>query len=163
MLRLSKSDEEFQRIYRDHEAGVRRALLGMTGNSSIAEELTQEAFIKAWKGLAQFGLRSSLKTWIYKIAINLGRDWLRVHKNTHSPSIPEVGEENFSVETLAIQEALSEVDEDTRSILVLHYYEGMKLQEMARVLEIPLGTVKSRLHTAKGRLQQLLLKKGFNV
>lgn len=164
MLRLGKSDEEFQEIYRIHQGGVRRTLQGMTGNSSIAEELTQEAFIKAWKGLPLFGFQSSLKTWLYKVAINIGRDWLRTHKHHSLPESHSIEEKSeASAETQAIQEALQELQEETRTLLVLHYYEGMKLLEISKVLEVPVGTIKSRLHGAKRSLQKILMEKGFNV
>lgn len=79
MIRFGKSDRDFETVYQSYSGSIHRTLLGMTGNHSVAEELTQEAFLKAWKGLPQFGFRSSLKTWLYQVAINVGRDWLRSH------------------------------------------------------------------------------------
>ena len=162
MLRFGKSDKDFQDVYRDYSANIHRTLRGMVGNESIAEELTQEAFIKAWKSLPQFGFRSSLKTWVYQVAINVGRDWLRSHKgmtltSSEAESAPDKNEQQ------AIHEALLEMDEDARTILVLFYWEGMKQEEMSHILKIPEGTVKSRLHTAKSKLKDLLLMKGFDV
>ena len=164
MIRFGKSDKDFQDAYHEFSGNIHRTLRGMIGNEAIAEELTQEAFIKAWRGLPQFGFRSSLKTWLYQVAINVGRDWLRSHKNLVSTSEFEVSDstENSS-ERKAVQEALLELDEDTRSILVLYYYEGMKQDEMGEVLGVPEGTIKSRMHSAKSKLRERLVLKGFDV
>lgn len=163
MLRFGKTEKDFQNAYRDYSGSIHRTLRGMTGNESIAEELTQEAFFKAWKGLPQFGFKSSLKTWIYQVAINVGRDWLRSHKgiSLHSQAETEVSADTD--EQNAIRESLLELDEDSRTILILFYWEGMKQDEMASVLNIPEGTVKSRLHSSRTKLKALLLMRGFEV
>lgn len=162
MLRLSKSEDEFQELYRAHYGSVRRTLNAMTGIASVAEELTQEAFLKSWRALPQFGFRSSMKTWVFQVAINLGRDWLRSHKNKPILQDEEITPE-LTVEQRAVQEALLELEEDTRTLLILFYYEGMDLSELSKVLSVPTGTVKSRLHAAKGKLRPILLSKGFDV
>jgi RNA polymerase sigma-70 factor, ECF subfamily len=166
MLRIGKSEKIFQDAYHAHAGSIHRTLKGMVGSESVAEELTQEAFIKAWKGLSQFGFRSSLKTWLYQVAINVGRDWLRSHKNRwQSCEIDNEypGQSEKTAEKKEVQEALLELEEEIRTILVLFYYEGMKQDEISRVLKIPEGTVKSRLHTAKIKLREKLLLKGFDV
>lgn len=163
MIRIGKSDKEFETVYQDYSGSIHRTLLGMTGNHSVAEELTQETFIKAWKGLPQFGFRSSLKTWIYQVAVNVGRDWLRGHK-TMALVAEESREENVNTsEQTAIREALLVMDEDSRMVIILYYWEGMNQEEMSLILSIPQGTVKSRLFTAKSRLREILLMKGFEV
>lgn len=154
-----KSEAEFQALYRSHYGRIRRTLIGMTGNGAIAEELTQETFLKAWKGLPLFSRRSQLSTWLYQVAINTGRDWLRTHK-TRAPLLDDVHEEP---ENLELQLALQEVEDEVRELLVLHYYEGLKLTEIAAVLKVPEGTVKSRLYNAKGKLKEKLLSKGYDV
>lgn len=163
MIRFGKSDKEFETVYHDYSGSIHRTLLGMTGNHSVAEELTQEAFLKAWKGLPQFGFRSSLKTWLYQVAINVGRDWLRSHASIALVPEPTSEDSVNKTEQLAIHEALLEMDEDSRTVLVLYYWEGMKQEEMSHILKIPEGTVKSRLFNAKSRLRELLLIKGFEV
>ena len=62
-----------------------------------------------------------------------------------------------------IAESLMELNEKPRALLVLHYYEGLSLIEISKILNIPVGTVKSRLHTAKSELKPILINKGFNV
>jgi RNA polymerase sigma-70 factor (ECF subfamily) len=132
---------------------------------TVAEELTQDAFIKAWKALPEFGLRSSLKTWIYQVAINVGRDWLRSHKtrNIDLSESNEEGNDSPTQEQLDIQEAILELEDDVREILVLFYFEGMKQEELSAILKVPSGTIKSRLHSARTKLKERLLHKGYDV
>lgn len=162
MLRFGKTERDFQDVYQAHAGGIHRTLKAMTGNHSIAEELTQEAFVKAWKALPQFGFRSSLKTWIYQVAINLGRDWLRGHKTLSLDHEHEAEYEEHS-ERQAIHESILELEEDSRNVVILYYGEGMKQDEMAKILSISEGTVKSRLFSAKSKLKHLLLQKGYDV
>ncbi|MFP5386958.1 MAG: RNA polymerase sigma factor [Bacteriovoracia bacterium] len=163
MIRFGKSKELFQEFYRTHYGRVRRTLSGMTGNFSVAEELTQEAFLKAWKGLPHFGFKSTLSTWIFQVAINVGRDWLRAHKTVSYSEGEAFEERGLTPEQRAVQESLLDLDEDARVVLILHYYEGMKIQEIGSVLKLPSGTIKSRLHSSKAKLKSLLLSKGFDV
>lgn len=162
MIRFGKTDKDFQDVYEAYAGGIHRTLHGMTGNHSIAEELTQEAFLKAWKGLPQFGFRSSIKTWVYQVAINLGRDWLRGHKTL---SLEAGYEEHYEVnsEQEAIHESLLLLDEESRAVIILFYWEGMKQDEMAKILSVPEGTVKSRLFSARSKLKEMLLQRGYDV
>lgn len=159
-----KSENEFQQFYRTHGVRVRRTLHGMVGNYATAEELTQEAFLKAWNNLGAFGFKSKLSTWIYQIAINTALDWLRSHKSGQRVLEDNIGNENaFTPEKRAVAEALMELDEANRSLLVLHYYEDLNQNEIGKILRVPEGTVKSRLYQAKILLRPLLLKRGFDV
>ncbi len=164
MIFIKKSEKDFQEFYRTHGIRVRRTLQGMVGNISTAEELTQEAFLKAWKNLGTFSFKSSLSTWIYQIAINTALDWLRSHKSKWVPQeVTEISSGDTTPESIAISEALMELEENIRALLVLHYYEGLSLAEIGKVLSIPVGTVKSRLHHAKALLKPLLMNRGFSV
>ncbi len=161
---FNKSQENFKSLYRSHAASLQRFIQGMVKNSSVAEELTQESFLKAWKALPQFGFKSTLKTWVYSVALNTARDWLRSHR--HSIEWNEINEtidKTESPETRAVREGLSQLDEDTRALLMLHYYDDLTQKEMGIILKIPEGTVKSRLFKAKGALKQILLQQGFDV
>jgi RNA polymerase sigma-70 factor (ECF subfamily) len=166
MIQL-KTERAFTDLYASHAGGVRRFLRGMLGgNTQQAEELTQEAFLKAWRALPTFAFKSTMKTWVYTVALNTARDWLRGHGGRRfealSPTMPaDVHAE--TPETRAVREALLELDENTRALLMLHYYEDMGLAEIGQVLKVPEGTVKSRLHHAKSKLRPKLIAKGFDV
>lgn len=163
---LTKTEAAFEELYATQSGGVQRFVLGIVGNVSVAEEITQEAFMRAWKGLPLFSFRSSLKTWVYSVALNASRDWLRGHR--HRPpealrNFEAVTELPLSSEARAIRESLAELDEDTRILLMLHYYDDLDLGQIATILKVPTGTVKSRLHTAKNKLRPILERKGFDV
>lgn len=163
---LTKTENAFKDLYASQAGGVRRFVTGIVGNGSVAEEITQESFLKAWKALPSFAFRSTLKTWVYSVALNTARDWLRSHGGkTYVALDPDALEalEVESPETRAVREALMELDEDTRVILMLHYYDDLALSEIAKILGIPAGTVKSRLFAAKGKLRPKLVAKGFDV
>lgn len=164
MIYFGKNEKDFKEFYRTHGIRVRRTLQGMVGNHATAEELTQEAFLKAWTNLASFGFKSKLSTWIYQIAIYTALDWLRSHKTKWAQAIAdESSESELTPEKRAVTEALMELDEDNRALLVLHYYEGLNLKEIGMILKIPEGTVKSRLHQAKALLKPRLMKRGFDI
>lgn len=159
-----KTQDSFQSLYGTHAAAIQRFIQGMVKNSSIAEELTQDAFLKAWKSLPQFSFKSSLKTWVYAVALNTTRDWLRTHKHTlvwneeHAQS-----KDDEAPQTRALREALLQLNEETRALLLLHYYDDLSQKEVSRILQVPEGTVKSRLFKAKNDLRQILLQQGFDV
>jgi RNA polymerase sigma-70 factor (ECF subfamily) len=159
-----KTEESFQTLYRTHAAAIQRFIQGMVKDRSLAEELTQETFLKSWKALPQFSFKSTLKTWVYTVALNTTRDWIRSHKHTAEGTEtfgePEATEKP---ETRALQECLGKLAEDYRAILLLHYYDDLSQKEVGHILKIPEGTVKSRLFKAKLELKQLLIQQGFDV
>lgn len=162
MLQLGKSEDDFLALYSEYGKNIKRLLIGMTGNEAIADELMQEAFTKAWVKLPSFAFKSSLKTWVYQVAINVGRDWLRGHKNRNL-DFEENSLQETDIDKKSVQEALSSLPDEMREILILFYWEGMDHREMARVLEVPKGTVKSRLFTARTKLKEALLIKGYEL
>lgn len=161
MVIFRTSEEEFQALYQSHGKKIKRAIEGMTGSEAVAQELTHEAFLKAWTQLPYFMRKSKLSTWLYQIAINTARDYLRSHRR--APAIEENYVELLSPEKRAVREGLLEMEPDPREILVLHYYEGQSVEDIAVILEIAAGTVKSRLFEARKDLRERLLKKGFDV
>jgi RNA polymerase sigma-70 factor (ECF subfamily) len=161
MVGLRPSEEEFQALYQSHGKKIKRTMEGMTGSEAVAQELTHEAFLKAWTQLPFFMQKSKLSTWLYQIAINTARDYLRAHRR--APAVEENYVELLSPERRAVREGLLELEADVREILVLHYYEGQSVEEMAGILEVVAGTVKSRLFEARKDLRERLVKKGFDV
>jgi RNA polymerase sigma-70 factor (ECF subfamily) len=161
MVIIRPSEEEFHALYQTHGRKVKRAIEGMVGSEAVAQELTHEAFIKAWTQLPYFMRKSQLSTWLYQIAMNCARDYLRSHRR--APAVEEEYVEGLSPERRAVREGLLETEPDEREILVLHYYEGQKVEEIAGILSVPSGTVKSRLFDARKSLREKLLRKGFDV
>ena len=147
---------------------VRAVTYNMTSETAL-EDLVQETFLKVWQGLPMFQFKSSVKTWVYRVAINTSVDYLRRKQKIAElkPALTATGEapsEHLWGETRQNQEviqwALQQIEPEARSILTLHYFEELKLEEIAEILQIPNGTVKSRLSTARQRLKDCLTKKG---
>jgi RNA polymerase sigma-70 factor (ECF subfamily) len=160
-----KTRERFEQLYEEHHRFVRNVIYNMTGEGPL-EDLVQEAFLKIWQGLPAFGFRSSVKTWIYRVSINVAIDHFRKKrfvpeefKEATVVTDPVPGQGTGEIKRV-IQEGLRALDEEHRAVVVLHYFEELSIREVARTLEIPEGTVKSRLHYAKKRLGELLEKSG---
>jgi len=168
-----RSKKRFNKLYADHHQMVRNVLFNMVDEPSL-EDLTQEVFVRVWTGLPRFASRSSVKTWIYRVTLNAAIDHLRrralrplLHaSNTESfiesATSPSRMDEISDDRQALIQKALQEMDELHRGVVVLAYFEEQSLDDIARILEIPLGTVKSRLHSAKKKLKHILERSVHN-
>ncbi len=145
----------------------------MTGNPSDAEDLCQEIFLQVMRKVGSFEGRSSFSTWLYRVAMNRSRDYLRRKKRSpellsqegdpperHEPHrATSGGLESVAISSEAqrlVQEALMELPVSLRAPLVLHELEGMQYQEVASLLQLPVGTVKSRIFRARIKLAEVL-------
>jgi RNA polymerase sigma-70 factor (ECF subfamily) len=155
----------FGELVRFHYTGVVNVIYRMCGDAGLAEDMAQEAFLRAWINLSSFHPGSSLRNWLYRIAVNATLDVLR-HK-TEEPVEEEkmqmVTDETPGPEAVMIakeqaaflQDAMRSLPEASRSVLVLREYGQLSYQEIAAVLDIPVGTVMSRLNYARNRLREL--------
>jgi RNA polymerase sigma-70 factor, ECF subfamily len=127
----------------------------LAGNDADAADATQEALLAIVRGLAGFDGRSSFKTWSYRIATNACLDELRRRRRRPTPGLETfaepvtVGAEQRVVDRMVLDEALPTLDEEFRVALVLRDVVGLNYAEIAEVLDIPPGTVRSRI--ARGR------------
>lgn len=154
-----------------HAQGVRNVIYRMCGDAQIAEDAAQEAFIQAWLHLASYRSGTPLRNWLYRIAVNAATDLLRKEKRILPNALedlqlqdPALGPEAvFSQEerTALVQRAILSLPESSRAVLVLKEYEGMSYHEIADALDIPIGTVMSRLNYARKALKSKLEKKLF--
>jgi RNA polymerase sigma-70 factor (ECF subfamily) len=154
-----------------HAQGVRNVIYRMCGDAQIAEDAAQETFIQAWLHLASYRPQTSLRNWLYRIAVNAATDMLRKEKRILPNALedlqlqdPQLGPESlYSQEerTALVQKAVLSLPEASRAVLVLKEYEGMSYHEIADALEIPIGTVMSRLNYARKVLKDKLEKKLF--
>ncbi len=149
---------------------------GMLRNREDARDLAQEAFVKAYNNLATFRLESSFYTWLYRIAMNLAIDHVRKQKRRKTTSFEDsIGarDETGAIDEMHQQEsprralerkelyarimdAMDKLPDDQRQVVLLRELEGLSYKEIADVMDIPEGTVMSRLFYARKRLQQLL-------
>jgi RNA polymerase sigma-70 factor (ECF subfamily) len=170
------SEAAFDWLVTHYHAPVFNLILGMLGDPSDAADGTQEVFLKAFKGIRQFRQGSSLKTWLYRIAIREAlnhRRWFKRHlqKNVSIDAGPEEGQARMEVEDLhatpfdqlasreiqaVVQEALAQVPDVFRSAVILRDLEGLSYEEVAEVLECSVGTVKSRILRGRRALKELL-------
>lgn len=164
------SAEEFLALYNTFQSLVSTVIYQMLGSkisSQVLNDLVQETFIKIWKGLPEFRNEAELKSWIYKITINTGLDYLKsapVRKEIFNHSFESFEMEQNSEQRLANEQivslGLSSLSHDHRMVLVLVFIHELSLQEVAEILQVPLGTVKSRAHHAKEKFKEILVQKG---
>ena len=153
----------FDRVYDEFHSMVRNVTFNMIGNASEVDDLIQETFLKVWKSLPRFAHKSSVKTWVYRITMNACLDYLK-RKAVSSRAIEslkshpeETPADNDSVRDL-IQSALMTLDAEHRGVVVLFYFEDLDIRSISRLLKLPEGTVKSRLHHAKKKIKDSLLQ-----
>jgi RNA polymerase sigma-70 factor (ECF subfamily) len=175
------SDEELFRrgdreslavLVRRHQTTLFNLLVHVTGgDSSLADDLFQETFVRAVRGAKTFDSTKSFRAWLTAIALNLVRDEVRKRKsrsevalneeqteeraNPVAPDLPLVSMEQMD-EAQRVRGALVQLTDKEREVVLLHFYEGLTLVEAADVLNVPIGTAKSRLHGALVRLKALL-------
>lgn len=167
----------FEELVRRHEKRVYAVALRSSGSPEDAEDITQEVFLRAWRSIEEFRGDSGFSTWLFRITMNLCVDHAR-HKHAQPQTQPLVMGEEESERPLPdtaptpeehldnselgreLAAALDEVSEEHRRIVLLRDVSGMSYTEIAEVLEISEGTVKSRLSRARIALRKVLLRRG---
>jgi RNA polymerase sigma-70 factor (ECF subfamily) len=153
----------FERLYREHAGRVYGLCLRMTRDPAMAEDCTQETFINAWKALARFETRSSLATWLHRIAVNVALARRRKASLIVESSTDEADEGiegDWTLETPLevneIETAIAGLPEGARDVLVLNAIYGYSHSEAAQMLGVAEGTCKAQLHRARGLLRKKL-------
>lgn len=164
----------FEALVALHSRRVYNLALGYTGRHHDAEEIAQTVFVKVWKALPQFRGASAFSTWLYRLTLNACTDHYRRERKRRGdlslddPDLAPIRDAAPSLEEIVIQreeeailrKALAELPEQHRVILILREMDGLDYQEIAQVLEIQVGTVKSRLARARRALREKLLAEG---
>jgi RNA polymerase sigma-70 factor (ECF subfamily) len=159
--------EAYEAVIDAHYGSVYRFLVFLTREASLAEDLTQEVFIAAWQALGGFDGRASLRTWLYRIAYNAFIDAQRrrarqvvcvetLGRHRADDTCDPVSDSMTAEDVACVRKTLETLDAEDRSVLVLHYVEGLSYREMADVLDRPSGTIKWLTGRALGRLRQRL-------
>src|SRR6516225_3781956 len=151
----------FERLYREHVGRVYGLCVRMTRDPAVAEDCTQETFINAWKALGRFETRSSLATWLHRIAVNVTLARRRKPTVVVEPGDDEeVIESDWTLETPLevneIETAIDRLPEGARDVLVLHAIYGYSHTEAAQMLGVAEGTCKAQLHRARNLLRERL-------
>jgi RNA polymerase sigma-70 factor, ECF subfamily len=163
--RLVKQDSHvFERLYYDHFPRVRNFLRVYLGDVAAIDDLTQDTFLQLWSRPDAFDpSRSSIRTYLLGIARKKAADWWRHREPVAEEKTEQASSTNADVQVLALTDALGGLEPELRNILWLREAEGYTYQELAEVLDIPLGTVKSRLFTAREQLRHTWLKRKTRV
>jgi len=174
---LDGDGEAFGALVRRHQQEMLAFLTRFMGSRAMAEDAFQEAFVQLHISAATFDVTRRLKPWLFTIAANKARDALRsrarrsaapldatiggdenqdTYASVMPSNIPAPDENLLNLETrLAVQDIVKLLPENLRMVLVLCYFHDFAYKEIAEMLNLPLGTVKSRLHTAVGRFAGL--------
>jgi RNA polymerase sigma-70 factor (ECF subfamily) len=158
--------EAFRELYRAYRDPVWTLVVSLVGDSSQAQDVMQNVFFKAFRGLASFRFEASLFTWIYRIAHNECLNHLR---RRDVPPVPleailgsgdEIDRARISdreeARRAALRDAVKQLPFKMREVVILKYQEGLSYTEMSRILGCAPGTVASRLNRALGELEQRL-------
>lgn len=157
----------FDRLVQKYQSPVRRFLQNLTmGDSSLSDDLAQETFIKAYLNIRSFQGISAFSTWLYRIAYNVFLDSVRARKYYDDLNIAEIDMKNstsidYSYEKADIYTALKCLRKDEKAAILLCYVEDKTHQEIARIMNMPLGTVKTNILKGKEKMVEFLTKQGY--
>ncbi|MDI6741056.1 MAG: RNA polymerase sigma factor [Candidatus Edwardsbacteria bacterium] len=149
----------FNHIVSTHQREIYNLAYRLTGNAEEAKDLTQDAFLRAYKALPGFRGDSSIKTWLFRITINLGNDWRRklfkaavpLDESEELPAREEGGEL-----ARAVKRAVAGLPYKQRTVFVMHHYQGFKHQEIAQITNRSVGSVKANFFQASAKLRKQL-------
>ena len=178
--RVLKGDvNAFEHLVHAYEKNVFNLALRSLGNRQDAEDVTQEAFLKAYRSLSSYRGDSKFSVWLYRIVSNLCLDQLRARQRRPVQSLTvendegeseelEISDEHFSPERLldrkltreSVQRGLASLPDDARQILLLRELQGLSYEEIGQTLDLEPGTVKSRIFRARKRLCAYLMQDG---
>mgnify|MGYP003593556888 CR=1 FL=1 len=180
LLDLAKSGDAraFGQVVRRHQARIHRLAVHMVRDRALAEDIAQEAFLRAYNALERFDGRSEPYTWIYRIAVNLSLNAIRSRKSSRvsgedddarldavqserpdgrDPQSQTAGREQY----LALCEGIDALSETLRTTLVLVCIDGVSHEDAATILGAPEGTIAWRVHEARRKLKEFMVSRGF--
>jgi RNA polymerase sigma-70 factor (ECF subfamily) len=171
----------FKKLYQRHHHKVRSTLYQLCGSDGL-DDLVQDVFLRAWKGLAKFRQSAQFSTWLYRIAFNVASDRRKALAKMRSRNISVEDDqlENLADDAISresdlqpsltqmhyqdiMQRGLAKLSEDHRAVLVLHDLEELTQKDIAEILSIPVGTVKSRLFHARSAIKKFLEAQGVEL
>lgn len=181
---LSGDHEAYGELVIKYEKFIYNISFNLVGNSEDAFDISQETFMKAYRSLGSFRGDSKFTTWIYRICQNAAKDYLRTksrhqtvsltahdddeNSNDVQMDIPDDGissQPDLSLQRKesrkAVREAISQLSEDHRNVIILRDIEGYSYDEISEILNVEIGTVKSRLNRARLNIKDFLTKRNF--
>ena len=171
LRKAQKGDQRaFSLIVRAYETPVFNYILRIVGDRSLAEDLTQEVFLRVFQGLPGFSLRCKFTTWLFQVAKNRVLDELRAHERrprltVNLDDVPPLEVVDAPVERIeaidALWRAIHDLNVDLKMALLLRDVVGLSYNEIADALEITLATVKWRIFKAREDVQLALAREGI--
>lgn len=166
--------QAFEQIVLSFERAIYGHLYRIVSHRQTAEDLTQETFLKAYRGISGVNPEGNFRAWLYTVATNVANDYLRkkyrrqevyilddpedpLETTTEETPYLEVERESLRAE---VSEALAKIKPSYRTVLLLFYREELSYEEIAGALAVPVGTVKTHLHRAKAALRGVLKDPG---
>jgi RNA polymerase sigma-70 factor (ECF subfamily) len=172
VLRAREGDRDaFAAIVRSHQRRVYAVAMRMTRRHEVADDITQDTFVRAYRSLGKFELGRPLRPWLTRIAVNLSINYLNGVARKEEPlneDRPETAESRDSLDAnperalqsqelaLDLERAVARLPQEQRTVFLLKVVEEMRYEEIAKLLGISEGTVMSRLSRARGRLKGML-------
>lgn len=170
--------QAFDQLVSKHRGKIYAMILNMVKNDADAWDLSQEAFIKAWRALPKFEARSRFSTWLFRISHNVVYDWLRKHRiqgdgelndevfdsgridpgaltTPHQQARPDIAMERDELRK-QLNDAIAKLPPDHREVILLREVQGLDYKEIAEATGSSMGTIMSRLHYARKKLQSYL-------
>ena len=177
LVRAAAGGDEaaFAELVRMYENKAYHLALRMCGNAEDANDVAQDAFLAAWRGLPSFRGEAGFSTWLYRLVSNAAIDHLR--RTKHQRGNVSLDDEELNLDApdtapgplesavekelqQAVQDGLSQLGDDHRTVLIMREVQALSYEEIAHALGIDLGTVKSRISRARNSLRKILLKTG---
>ena len=167
-------DLDLGQVVLEHRSRIYRYVMSMARDPDVAEDLTQETFLRALRGLGSLRDRAALVPWLYRLATNVFIDWVRAEgrrrlayaggKDTDGDLVGEIPDPAARIDRRVEQSEMSEcvqdfvddLPDDFRSVILLHDAHGLSNPEIAEMLRLTLATTKIRVHRARLRLRQAL-------
>lgn len=179
---VARDESAFNELVLTYERRVYGLVFRMLGRRDEAEDLSQEVFVQVFKAIDQFRGESKLSTWIYRIAVNLCKNRTKYLSRRHAgeqddldamaervpmtaaraATVGDVSRPDELVEGMQLEDivkrAIQKLEPDFREALILADVEDMPYEEIAQIMNVPVGTVKSRIHRARAQLKTLVEK-----
>jgi RNA polymerase sigma factor (sigma-70 family) len=169
-----RSEPNFEQIVRDHQQMVFRTLARLTGRNDSLEDLAQDVFLRLFRALPNFRGEAAVSTYLYRIAVNVAQnEWKRRQREDRcqvsisdedaawedrlahpgANAIEQMEEAEFAA---VVQQHLNQLSEAERAVLILYHQEEQTYEQIAGILGLPIGTVRTHLHRGRKRLREAL-------
>ncbi len=140
--------------------------LGITSDEASAEDAASEVFVKLFKKYNKFSGKSSLKTWIYRVAVNTVLNYVKKEKRRKTLNLKENLTYSSSTEKYenkdTVERILSELDEKNKTFIVLREMQGLSYKEISDILGMKIGTVKTNIYRAREKMKNIYIDKGYD-